>query len=560
MITGIPEKRQSIFLTLVFLCHIYFFQIYPTFVPTNELSRLLLVSAVVDDHTFAIDRAISRFGDSEDKAFFRGHSYSDKAVGVSLLGIVPYAVLRMAESAFHFHVSAAIALSWLHFFSITIPSILFLPVLSRYWQRMRPDTNLIPHFLFLLLFGTIAFTYSVQFINHYLLGVLLFSSIYWLDRYNGIPNERPSRNLLLAGAAAGLALTMEYPAVFPVALVGLYALWSVRKNILHIAWFVAPLSFFVLLMLAYNYSIFGTPFDVTYRHMTDRHIEHHARGIVGVRLPKAEAIWGLLFSRHHGLFFISPFLLFSIPGLFLLLRRKEWRVRAWLFAGICLSLLLIYAGFTYWIGGWAVGPRYLAPAMPFLMTAAYFFFTEPKIRKNSLLTLAGIVTGVVSILMVIIGTVTFPYPPDPIKDPHFFVFFPMVNHEGFGYNIGRLLGFTGLGTLLMFFTLLVITYLVAVAPAGPLIPPSSRTMKRWAAAAVAACVLITAAFLTSPERDAREYYARGLVYAFVGNYRQASIDMKTALVVNPDKDLEKRIQRTIVQLDRLIGQNQQSTE
>ena len=559
MIAGLPEKRQKIFIALALLCHVYFFQIYPTFVPTNELSRLLLVSAVVDDHTFAIDRAITRFNDSEDKAFFNGHSYSDKAIGVSLLGIIPYAVLRLAEASFHFRVSAAIALFWLHLFSITIPSILFLSVISRYWQRMRPDTNLIPHFLFLLLFGTIAFTYSVQFISHYLLGIFLFCSVYWIDTYNERPDERPSENLLLAGAAAGLALTMEYPAVFPVALIGLYALRSLRKNLFRIVWFAAPLCVFLLLMLAYNHSIFGTPFDVTYRHMTDRHIEHHARGIVGVRLPTAAAIGGLLFSRHHGLFFTSPFLLFSIPGLFLLLRRKEWRLRAWLFSGICLSLLLVYAGFTYWIGGWAFGPRYLAPAMPFLVTAAYFFFTEPKIRANPWLKLAGIITGILSVLMVVIGTATFPYPPDPIKDPHFFVFFPLVPHDGFGYNIGRLFGFTGLGTLLLFFTLLCLTYLTAVAPAGRFIGPSAHAVKQWATAAVVACVLIVAGFWTSPARDAREYYARGLVYAFVGNYRQASVDMNTALIVNPDKDLEQRIHRTIFQLDRLIQQNQQST-
>jgi len=185
------------------------------------------------------------------------------------------------------------------------------------------------------------------------------------------------------------------------------------------------------------------------------------------------------------------------------------------------------------------------------MTATYFFFSEPKIRSHRAIQICGIVTGIFSVLMVIIGTVTFPFPPDPIRAPQFFVFFPATLQDGFGYNLSWLLGLHGLGTLLLFFTLLLITFFVAVLPAGQ-IAVNARTLKSTAFAIAIAAGLIVGGFLSAPEPNAREYYARGLIYAFLGKYEQAALDMKNALLLTPDAGLEQRIQRTIAQLNQLI--------
>ncbi|HEY7159726.1 MAG TPA: hypothetical protein VH815_00640, partial [Acidobacteriota bacterium] len=49
----------------------------------------------MDDGTFQIDNAIKRFGGSQDMAFYKGHYYSDKAIGVSILGIPIFVVLKL---------------------------------------------------------------------------------------------------------------------------------------------------------------------------------------------------------------------------------------------------------------------------------------------------------------------------------------------------------------------------------------------------------------------------------------------------------------------------------
>jgi len=557
MIVGIPAGRQVAFFALLTACYIYWFQIYPQFVPPNELSRLLLTSAVIEDGRLEIDRAIVRYSDTEDKASFNGHFFSDKAIGISLLSVPPFLLLHLIERLFAIHFSASIAIFFLRVFVVTIPALLFVPVIARFWNRMRPDDSFIPYLLFLLLFGTIAFPYSLQLINHYLLGILLFLPVYLLSGSRNGNRELPTRSLWLSGAATGLALTMEFPAVLPVALVCLYVCWIVRSW-KRIATFAIPVAAFLLLILAYNYAVFGNPFDVTYRHATERHIEHHAHGLVGVNLPKPEALWGLLFSRHHGLFFISPFLLFCIPGLILMIRSKEWKAEGWLFTGISLSVLFVYTGFFYWIGGWAVGPRYLAPLMPFLMTAAFFFFTDPRFRSNTLLRIAAIASGVVSVLFVVAGTITFPYPPDVFPDPTFFAFFPMMLNGGQSISVGSLLGLPHFGAVLVFLTLLSITLLIAVIPAGALQISARFKKDAVVSAALIALFLIGCASL-SPSPDSKQYYGRGLMYAFCGKYKQASIDMDTALAMNTDKELGQRIRNAVYQIQGILKRQQSET-
>jgi hypothetical protein len=537
------EQRKWILFGLLLLCHIFFLQIYPNFVPTNELSRLLLASAVVDDHSLQIDHAMERYGRSEDEARFQDHVYSDKAIGVSLVAIPFFVLLRLLESAFGFHASAQAAISFLRIFAITIPAILFLPFLARFWLRMRPEGKYLTGSLFVFTFGTIAFTYSMQLISHHLLGLLLFYSACSL-RLQKEDQKFSNKHLLLAGAANGLALMMEYPAVFPVAMICLYALYLIRKW-KGLFYFAIPILACGLLMLAYNYAIFHTPFDLTYRHMTGRHTGHHEHGIVGVNVPGFDAIYGLLLSRHHGLFFSSPVLLLALPGLFFLIRSKQWRFEGWLFSAISFSFLFVYAGFTYWIGGYAFGPRYLSPAIPFLATAAYFALTDERINSRNLLRIAIAVAALISIVLITVGSITFPYPPDAFRDPSFFVSFPLLWNGGFGQNFGDWLGLQNSGPALLFFTILIITYLAAKIPSGTFALPNRGALKNWKFILPITILALIAGSLSSPAPNAKEFYGRGLVYTFLAKYGLALEDMKEALLTNPDEQMKARIERAI---------------
>ena len=104
----------------------------------------------------------------------------------------------------------------------------------------------------------------------------------------------------------------------------------------------------------------GYLYSVNYQHL-------HGVGLVSITYPQPDALWGITFGTFRGLFFLSPILLLSLAGMVFWLRRRvcvaEWTVSAW----AVLSFLLFNGSSIMWEGGFAVGPRYLLPMLPFMV-------------------------------------------------------------------------------------------------------------------------------------------------------------------------------------------------
>jgi hypothetical protein len=147
------------------------------------------------------------------------------------------------------------------------------------------------------------------------------------------------------------------------------------------------------------------------------------------------------------------------------------------------------------------------------------------------------------------GTITFPYLPDAFRDPSFFVSFRLLTSGGYGANLGSWLGLNNSGPALLFFALLLITYLVAKIPKGTL---DYHQVKNWKTIVPVTLLLLVAGFLSSPSANAKEYYGRGLVYTFLAKYDLALEDMKEALRKNPDPQMKARAERAIVALNHAL--------
>ena len=117
-------------LGLVFVAQIYFFQWHPGYPNPNEVVRLYLTRAIVDEGTFQIDGMIKKFGDVEDKSAFKGHFYCDKAPGVSFAAVPVLAVAKLFGDV---DMKTARHLSWLAV--IALPSLLLLLALWRFFGR-----------------------------------------------------------------------------------------------------------------------------------------------------------------------------------------------------------------------------------------------------------------------------------------------------------------------------------------------------------------------------------------------------------------------------------------
>ncbi|MEO8036943.1 MAG: hypothetical protein ABI837_21115, partial [Acidobacteriota bacterium] len=118
--------------------------------------------------------------------------------------------------------------------------------------------------------------------------------------------------------------------------------------------------------------------------------------------PKLTILLHLLLDPSKGLFVFSPVLL-AAP---FALRKSRAALTGRQFgslASVPLSILLVYAGYPNWHGGWTVGARYLVPALPFLAFPLLF------LPASRVLTAA---LGM-SVLSCTLTTLVFPFvPPD----------------------------------------------------------------------------------------------------------------------------------------------------
>ncbi len=139
------------------------------------------------------------------------------------------------------------------------------------------------------------------------------------------------------------------------------SVYNLKKFILHaprssfiirpIAAFIAPILLIGLALIAFNISRYGNPLNTGY-------------------LPNEtfSAIWldgiiGQLFSPGRGLLLFSPVLLLSLWGFSPFFRR--FRAEALLALSIILIHLLLYGKWFMWHGGYAWGPRFMIPTLPF---------------------------------------------------------------------------------------------------------------------------------------------------------------------------------------------------
>jgi len=90
--------------------------------------------------------------------------------------------------------------------------------------------------------------------------------------------------------------------------------------------------------------------------------------------PNPYVMIRLLFYPYRGLFFYSPILLLSIPGLFFML--KKYKAETILIILALVLFLSIISMRRNWWGGYCFGNRYLLPVVPFLSLPLILIFTK----------------------------------------------------------------------------------------------------------------------------------------------------------------------------------------
>jgi hypothetical protein len=407
-----------------------FFSAYAWFLPpgspelfgTNNAVRFYLAKSLALDGDFTIERY---YRGGIDAASFGGHLYSGKAPAVSffaapvirLVSLVAKSPRAVPDRVYLYIARLAV---------ISIPSVAMLLALHGFLLRMgvscrRADLLCLGYGL-----GTMAFPYSTEFVGHQLAAALLLRCFLglasaWRIRGPGRPDASTVRcgPIAAAGLCAGFAVASDYQTALIAAV--LFAAMVPLRRPRCVAAFALGCIPGAAMILAYNYACFGNPLSFPYAHEAmpiAREVQ--GRGLFGVQTPRLIPLVKLAFSPWRGLFFGSPFLLLAAPGL-LALRRGDAVDAAGVggrrLAAICIcacgGYLLFNSSYGAWSGGAGYGPRFLVPAIPFLLIPVAALL----VRAPNGVCLLATVLAAFSISYHLVGTAAGPLAHEYLRNP-----------------------------------------------------------------------------------------------------------------------------------------------
>ena len=416
----------------------------------NTASRFFLISAIVDYKTFSIDRYHQW---TNDKSFYGGRYYSNKAIGAPLLGVPVYWATRQLFSRLHYRPLTVIEKYVIRMVTATLPFAVLGVILFRTTVLWGADQKRAVWVVFAYAFGSIAFIHATLFSGHQTAACFAFFSFFIIARLNKRTQEPPTASIhslmmpFLSGLFAGVAALADYTAMFIAVVLSAYAMGS------RIPWrfkaiFLAGGGLCILVLAGYNWACFGDPMSFSYHHLSFETFKNGSEtGVFGITLPSREALIAILISPSRGLFFIMPVFMLSITGLYAMWKRNTLRSEAIAISVIGIGYILINAGFYGWHGGWTFGPRYLVPMLPFMAIGLVFSPWEYK----WFYLLFGI-----SLFQVIPAVAGLPHVPQEIRNPIIEFILPCM---AYGYTALRIFGG---GAISSVFLMLAIVLILAV--------------------------------------------------------------------------------------------------
>ncbi len=381
----------ALLFSILLMTYVY---VFPRWADPNQDARLKMVVAVVDDGTFQIDKYL---GTTVDYAKVGDHYYSDKAPGVAFLGIPVYATLRgvldlpvmdslvnrLANSESFkatLRADGSGVLEQKVRFAITqiviavvvgaIPSAI-LGVLIYLWLA-QVTTSVWLRLIVALGYGllTPAYAYANTMYGHQLSAALLFGAFYWVSTAR---KQLSIPALLGIGFLLSYAFVTEYPVALVVSILYFYTFYRLFKlgQWKGVIWVSLSAAVVAAAWMAYNTTVFGGPLTLGYGFSEQWTAQHHT-GFMSLTLPHFDALWGITFGVFRGLFVLAPWLLWTVPGFWLWWRSGTMRAEFGVTLVSVIAIFLFNSASIMWWGGFAIGPRYLLPALPFLALSIVF--------------------------------------------------------------------------------------------------------------------------------------------------------------------------------------------
>jgi hypothetical protein len=410
--TARQQRTAAVLGVTLFLSYAYF---YPAG-GWNQNSRFALIRAVLERGTLRIDAYQLHTG---DRAFWRGHYYTDKAPGASLLALAPVQAARLVSRAAGVDPASFPGIAWTSYVAAVVTSGIFTVIAAlcvfRLSLRWGATTGAALFAASAYGLSTPAWAYATLFMGHGQTAGCLMLALVAADLLGDGPVRERLRLASFIGLAGGWAVVTEFQAAIPAIFIGLLAIVRARDAeervvgpvIMRIATGIAIAA---VPLLVYNTLAFGSPFHLGYS--SEEGFKELQTGFFGITYPSLWKIRELLFGAYRGLLPLSP-LMAAVPVGLTLLGRKGRGGPALVAGAIGLYYLLLNASYFYWEGGWAFGPRQMTTALPFLALglAPLWDLGRPALRG---LLVAGWIWGVA---VTLVGVSTTPQPPASFKAP-----------------------------------------------------------------------------------------------------------------------------------------------
>jgi hypothetical protein len=340
----------------------------------QDVSRLCLTRAAVHGHLSA-DACLHEGG---DVASYGGHLYSDKAPGVSILSIPMAEAVRLPDAAsWHYRYDFRV---WATRVSVQGLALLLCAFLvGRAAEGLAPGTGGPTLLAFSL--GTEAAALSSAGFAHVPAAAFAFSAFLLAWR----------RKPFVAGLVAGAAVLVEYETGLIALVLAGYVLLTGWRALGRYLLGATPAA---LALGAYNWAAFGSPFHLSYRYVANSFAANQAAGFFGIHAPSWHAI-RLVFVGNEGILFDSPLLVAAAAGIALL-----WRTRS-AEAAVCtvvvLAFLALNCGYFDPYGGDSPGPRFIAPALPFLVLGLPLVLARFRVLGAALIAISVVASTAIAL-------------------------------------------------------------------------------------------------------------------------------------------------------------------
>lgn len=379
----------------------------------NNSTRLFAAISLAEQGDATIDEFAAL---TIDKAQFGEHTYLDKAPGMTLLAtpVVAGAFLATGEGARYLdkRIEAPDLTRYLRL-RLRLATILITGLLTALasvalWSLARDVSGSEDAALFAAIaygLGTPVWGWSTTLFGHAPVAALWTIAIWAIWRGTGA--RASGRHAVIAGAALGWAVVIEYQAVIGGTVIGLWALWRLRGTAgawRAAGWAVAGGLTAGVALAGYNLLAFGTLFRLGYQGVVG--FEGMQQGLFGLTVPDPAALYEILFGLRRGLIWVAPVLVLAPVGLLRLARTHV--AMAVMLCAVVAAVLLVNAAYVYWDGGFSTGPRHSVPAIPMLALGLAPFWAGLERRRARIVAVALLAVSVAANLAIAAAEIVAP--------------------------------------------------------------------------------------------------------------------------------------------------------